>query len=38
MHQQQKKEKMRLLIELKNTGAFSFFKKRKIINELMEFI
>ena len=38
MHQQQKKEKMRLLIELKNTGAFSFLKKRKIINELMEFI
>ena len=38
MHQQQKKEKMRLLVELKNAGAFSFFKKRRIINQLMEFI
>jgi DNA-binding transcriptional MerR regulator len=38
MHQQQKKEKVRLLVELKNTSTFSFFKKRKIINELMEFI
>jgi DNA-binding transcriptional MerR regulator len=38
MNHHQKKDKMRLLVELKNTGAFSFFKKRKIINELMEYI
>jgi DNA-binding transcriptional MerR regulator len=37
MHHQLKKEKMRLLIELKNTGAFSFLKKRKIIKELMDY-
>lgn len=37
-HQQQKKENIRLLTELKNTGTFSFFKKRKIIKELMEYI
>jgi len=37
-YQQQKKENIRLLTELKNTGAFSFFKKRRIIKELMEYI
>ena len=37
-HQQQKKENIRLLTELKNTGTFSVFKKRKIIKELMEYI
>ena len=36
--QQQKKENIRLLTELKNTGTFSIFKKRKIIKELMEYI
>ena len=38
MQNQVKKEKMRLLIELKNTGTFSFLKKRKIINELLEYL
>lgn len=38
MQNQVKKEKMRLLIELKNTGTFSFLKKRKIINELIEYL
>ena len=38
MHQQQKKEKMRLLIELKNSGCFSFFKRRGLIKDLIEFI
>ena len=33
-----KKEKMRLLIELKNTGCFSFLKRRRIIKELMEYL
>jgi hypothetical protein len=37
-HQQLKKEKMRLLMELKNTGCFSFFKRRRIIKELIEYI
>ena len=37
-HQQQKKENIRLLTELKNTGTFSVFKKRKIIKELIEYI
>jgi len=36
--QQLKKEKMRLLIELKNAGCFSFFKRRRIIKELIEYI
>jgi len=35
---QQKKENLRLLTELKNTGTFSFFKKRRIIKELMEYM
>lgn len=38
IHQQQKKEKMRLLIELKNSGCFSFFKRRGLIKDLIEFI
>ena len=38
MYQQQKKEKMRLLIELKNSGCFSVFKRRKIIKDLIEII
>ena len=38
MHQQQKKEKMRLLIELKNTGCFSFLKRRRIIKDLIEYV
>jgi len=38
MQQQQKKEKMRLLIELKNSGCFSIFKRRKIIKDLIEII
>ena len=37
-YQQQKKENLRLLTELKNTGTFSFFKKRRIIKELMEYM
>jgi chromosome segregation ATPase len=37
-HQQLKKDKMRLLIELKNTGCFSFLKRRKIIKDLIEYI
>ena len=37
-HQQQKKENIRLLTELKNTGTFSFIKKRRIIKALMEYI
>jgi DNA-binding transcriptional MerR regulator len=38
MHQQQKKEKMRLLIELKNTGCFSFIKRNRIIKDLIEYV
>ncbi len=38
MHQQQKKEKMRLLIELKNTGCFSLLKRRRIIKDLIEYV
>jgi len=37
-HQQLKKEKMRLLVELKNAGCFSFFKRRKLIKNLIELI
>jgi len=37
-HQQLKKEKMRLLIELKNTGCFSFLKRRRIIKDLIEYV
>ena len=37
-HQQLKKEKMRLLIELKNTGCLSFIKRRKIIKELIGYL
>jgi len=33
-----KKEKMRLLIELKNTGCFSFLKRNKIIKDLIEYV
>jgi len=36
MHQQQKKEKMRLLVELKNTGCFSFLKRSRLIKDLIE--
>ena len=38
MHHQNKKENMRLLIELKNTGALSLIKKRRIIKELMDYL
>ena len=38
MHQQQKKEKMRMLIELKNSGCLSYLKRRKIIKDLIEII
>ncbi len=38
VRQQLKKEKVKLLVELKNTGLFSFWKRRKIIRDLMEFI
>ena len=34
--QQLKKENMRLLIELKNTGCFSFLKRSKLIKDLIE--
>ena len=37
-HYHQKKENLRLLTELKNIGTFSFFKKRRIIKELMEYM
>ncbi|SPD72643.1 hypothetical protein PITCH_A1430027 [uncultured Desulfobacterium sp.] len=37
-HHQAKKEMMRLLIELKNAGCLSFFKRRRIIKELIEYI
>jgi hypothetical protein len=37
-NQQLKKEKMRLLIELKNTGCLSFLKRRRIIKDLIEYI
>jgi DNA-binding transcriptional MerR regulator len=37
-HQQLKKEKMKLLIELKNTGCFSFLKRRRILKDLIESI
>ena len=37
-HYHQKKENLRLLTELKNAGTFSFFKKRRIIKELMEYM
>ena len=36
--QQSKKEKMRLLMELKNSGCFSFLKRRRIIKDLIEYI
>ena len=36
MHQQQKKEKMRLLVELKNAGCFSFLKRSRLIKDLIE--
>ena len=36
--QQLKKEKMRLLIELKNTACLSFIKRRRIIKDLIECI
>jgi DNA-binding transcriptional MerR regulator len=36
--QQLKKEKMRLLIELKNSGCFSFLKRNKIIKDLIEYV
>jgi hypothetical protein len=37
-HEQLKKEKMRLLVELKNTGCFSFLKRQRIIKNLIEYI
>ena len=37
-HQLLKKEKMKLLIELKNTGCFSFLKRRRILKNLIESI
>ena len=36
--QQLKKEKMRQLVELKNTGCFSFLKRRRILKDLIESI
>jgi DNA-binding transcriptional MerR regulator len=37
-HQQAKKEKMRLLMELKNSGCFSFLKRARIIKDLIEYV
>jgi len=37
-NQQMKKEKMRLLVELKNAGCFSFIKRRRILKDLIESI
>ena len=36
--QQSKKEKMRLLMELKNSGCFSFLKRRRILKDLIEYV
>ena len=36
--QQAKKEKMRLLMELKNTGCFSVLKRGRIIKDLIEYV
>jgi len=37
-NQQSKKEKMRLLMELKNSGCFSFLKRRRILKDLIEYV